>query len=132
MQEFDQSLGGVSNNLLSKLTLGQVVIDQAAHKVFIKDQRVEFSRREFSLLSKLIEQTGKVVTRDVLSQALYGWGDDVDSNAIEVHIHHIRKKSVMQYLLKPFVVLAILPKINHALYSSVSRCKPSHRRLVCN
>lgn len=76
----------------AKLSLGQVVIDQAAHKVFIKDQRVEFSRREFSLLSKLIEQNGKVVTRDVLSQALYGWGDDVDSNAIEVHIHHIRKK----------------------------------------
>ena len=83
---------GDSSQNTSKLSLGEVTIDQAAHKVFIKGKQVEFSRREFTLLSKLIEQTGKVVTREMLSQALYGWGDDVDSNAIEVHIHHIRKK----------------------------------------
>ena len=83
---------GDSSLNTSKLSLGEVTIDQAAHKVFIKGKQVEFSRREFTLLSKLIEQTGKVVTREMLSQALYGWGDDVDSNAIEVHIHHIRKK----------------------------------------
>jgi two-component system response regulator QseB len=83
---------GESQQAHAKLSLGKIVIDQSAHKVFVKDQNVAFSRREFALLSKLIEQTGKVVTRDVLSQALYGWGDDVDSNAIEVHIHHIRKK----------------------------------------
>tara|TARA_B100001989_G_C24513909_1_gene452032 strand:- start:632 stop:1306 length:675 start_codon:yes stop_codon:yes gene_type:complete len=83
---------GDSGHTTSKLVLGNVSIDQAAHKVFINDKQVEFSRREFTLLSKLIEQTGKVVTREMLSQALYGWGDDVDSNAIEVHIHHIRKK----------------------------------------
>lgn len=76
----------------SKLVLGGVSIDQAAHKVFVKNNPIDFSRREFTLLTKLIEQTGKVVTREMLSQALYGWGDDVDSNAIEVHIHHIRKK----------------------------------------
>ena len=76
----------------SKLELGKISIDRAAHKVFIEKRAVEFSRREFTLLTKLVEMTGKVVTRDMLSQALYGWGDDVDSNAIEVHIHHIRKK----------------------------------------
>ena len=75
-----------------KLKLGGVSIDIAAHKVIVGGKTIEFSRREFTLLSKLIEQTGRVVTRDMLSQALYGWGDDVDSNAIEVHIHHIRKK----------------------------------------
>lgn len=75
-----------------KLKLGNVSIDIAAHKVLVGGKVIEFSRREFTLLSKLIEQTGRVVTRDMLSQALYGWGDDVDSNAIEVHIHHIRKK----------------------------------------
>jgi two-component system response regulator QseB len=83
---------GDSTQTTSQLILGAVTIDQAAHKVFIREAQVEFSRREFTLLSKLIEQTGKVVTREMLSQALYGWGDDVDSNAIEVHIHHIRKK----------------------------------------
>ena len=76
----------------AKRTLGDVIIDQAAHKVFVHNEQINFSRREFTLLSKLIEQNGRVVTRDILSQALYGWGDDIDSNAIEVHIHHIRKK----------------------------------------
>lgn len=81
-----------NQNSSSTLALGQVLIDQSAHKVFVQDNAVPFSRREFTLLSKLVELQGKVVTREMLSQALYGWGDDVDSNAIEVHIHHIRKK----------------------------------------
>lgn len=83
---------GDTTQTQAQLNLGELTIDQAAHKVFIRERQVEFSRREFTLLSKLIEMTGKVVTREMLSQALYGWGDDVDSNAIEVHIHHIRKK----------------------------------------
>lgn len=83
---------GEGKQSTSVLELGTVSIDQSAHKVFISDKLVEFSRREFTLLTKLIEMSGKVVTRDMLSQALYGWGDDVDSNAIEVHVHHIRKK----------------------------------------
>lgn len=74
------------------LSLGDVVIDTAAHEIKVSGDVVKFSRREFTLISKLIQQSGRVVTRDVLSQALYGWGDDVDSNAIEVHVHHIRKK----------------------------------------
>ncbi|MEC8461471.1 MAG: response regulator transcription factor [Pseudomonadota bacterium] len=84
--------GSIGGQALPKLKLGDVTIDTAAHKVFISGKHVEFSRREFTLLNKLIEQTGKVVTREILSQTLYGWGDDVDSNAIEVHVHHIRKK----------------------------------------
>jgi len=83
---------GTSGTGTPTLKLGKVTIDPAAHKIFVDGKIVEFSRREFTLLSKLIEQTGRVVTRDILSQTLYGWGDDVDSNAIEVHIHHIRKK----------------------------------------
>jgi len=43
-------------------------------------------------MHKLLENPGKVVSRDILSQSIYGWGDDVDSNAIEVHIHNLRKK----------------------------------------
>jgi two-component system response regulator QseB len=44
------------------------------------------------MLYKLVEQPEKVISRDVLTQSMYGWGDDVDSNAIEVHIHNLRKK----------------------------------------
>jgi two-component system response regulator QseB len=91
---------GGAGQALPKLTLGGVVIDPAAHKIFVAGEQTEFSRREFSLLSKLVEQSGRVVTREVLSQTLYGWGDDVDSNAIEVHIHHIRKKIKNEMAIK--------------------------------
>ena len=84
--------GNIAGKTLPKLKLGGLVIDTAAHKVYVNGSLVEFSRREFTLLNKLVEQSGRVITREILSQTLYGWGDDVDSNAIEVHVHHIRKK----------------------------------------
>ena len=91
---------GGSGQAQPKMTLGGVVIDPAAHKIFVAGQHIDFSRREFTLLTKLIEQSGRVVTREILSQTLYGWGDDVDSNAIEVHIHHIRKKIKKEISIK--------------------------------
>jgi len=60
--------------------------------MYINEINMPLSRREFSLMHKLLENPGKVVSRDILSQSIYGWGDDVDSNAIEVHIHNLRKK----------------------------------------
>ncbi len=53
---------------------------------------VKLPRREFTLLQVLLENAGKVVKRERVSQALYGWKYDIDSNAIEVHIHNLRKK----------------------------------------
>ena len=50
------------------------------------------SSREFSLLQILIENAGRVLTRTQLEQSIYGWRDEPDSNALEVHIHHLRKK----------------------------------------
>ncbi|MEE3003577.1 MAG: response regulator [Pseudomonadota bacterium] len=79
-----------SNN--SEIILGNVKLDTAGHKLFIDGIEENLSRREFSLLLKLIEMPGKVISRDILTQSIYGWGDDVDSNAIEVHIHNLRKK----------------------------------------
>lgn len=71
---------------------GDVELDPAAHVVTVRGQAVSFARREFALLQKLLEETGRVLSRNALSQTLYGWGEDVDSNAIEVHIHKLRKK----------------------------------------
>ena len=76
----------------SEIVLGKVLLDTAAHKMFIENIEMPLSRREFSLMYKLIEMPGKVVSRDILSQSIYGWGDDVDSNTIEVHVHNLRKK----------------------------------------
>ena len=71
---------------------GDIVINPAAYIVTYKDEHVNMTRREFSLLQKLVENAGRVLSRDSLAQTIYGWEDDVDSNAIEVHIHNLRKK----------------------------------------
>lgn len=71
---------------------GEVVLDPAAHSVTVAGQPVELSSREFSLLQMLLESAGRVLTRSQLEQSLYGWRDEPDSNALEVHIHHLRKK----------------------------------------
>ncbi len=71
---------------------GDLVIDPASHTVEQAGQAVELSPREFTLLQKLVDNAGRVMSRGQLEQSLYSWKDEVDSNAIEVHIHHLRKK----------------------------------------
>lgn len=74
------------------LVHGDLAVDPAAHRVTQAGQAVELSSREFSLLQMLLENAGRVLTRTQLEQSLYGWRDEPDSNALEVHIHHLRKK----------------------------------------
>lgn len=71
---------------------GELVLDPAAHRVTLAGQPVELSAREFALLQKLLENAGRVLTRAQLEASLYGWRDEPESNALEVHIHHLRKK----------------------------------------
>lgn len=74
------------------LTYGNITLDPASHVVHMNEEQVMISRREFSLLQKLIENAGRVISRDQLNQTLYGWGENIDSNALEVHIHNLRKR----------------------------------------
>ena len=69
-----------------------IIIDTSAHTVAYREQTVTLSRREFSLLLELITNQGRVLSRHALEQKLYSWGDVIESNTIEVHIHHLRKK----------------------------------------
>jgi two-component system response regulator QseB len=69
-----------------------LVLDPAGRTVTQGSQPVELSGREFSLLQALLENTGRVLSRTQLEQSIYGWHDEPDSNALEVHIHHLRKK----------------------------------------
>jgi two-component system, OmpR family, response regulator QseB len=69
-----------------------VTLDPAAHSVMVDDVIVNVPRREFALLQKLLENSGHVLSREQLMQSIYGWDEDVDSNALEVHIHNLRKK----------------------------------------
>ena len=74
------------------LTHGALTLDPAAHQVLLAGRPVELAAREFALLQLLLENLGRVLTRSQLEQSLYGWNDEPDSNALEVHIHHLRKK----------------------------------------
>jgi DNA-binding response OmpR family regulator len=69
-----------------------IVINTASHSVDHHGQPVILSRREFSLLVELISNQGRVLSRTHLEQKLYSWSDEVESNTIEVYIHHLRKK----------------------------------------
>lgn len=74
------------------LVHGDLVVDPASHAVSLAGQEISIPRREFSLLQKLLENVGHVLSRDQLTQSLYSWEDEIDSNALEVHIHNLRKK----------------------------------------
>jgi two-component system response regulator QseB len=69
-----------------------ITLDPASQMVYMDDELMNVPRREFALLQKLLEHKGQVLSREQLMQSVYGWGDDVDSNALEVHIHNLRKK----------------------------------------
>jgi two-component system response regulator QseB len=69
-----------------------ITLDPASHTVTMDGAVMSVSRREFALLHKLLENAGRVLSREHLTQSLYGWGEDVDSNALEVHVHNLRKK----------------------------------------
>jgi two-component system OmpR family response regulator/two-component system response regulator QseB len=74
------------------LRCGSVVLEPAARQVRHAGAPVALSTREFDLLHALMRNAGRVLTREQLEQQLYSWGHEVESNAIEVHIHHLRRK----------------------------------------
>ena len=76
----------------SRIHAGDVSIDTIGQQVYLDDEHVELSRREYMVLKSLMENMGKVQTRQQLENRLYAWGEEVASNALEVHVHHLRKK----------------------------------------
>jgi two-component system response regulator QseB len=76
-----------------------VVLDPAAHRVTRNGSDVSLSPREFALLQLLMERPGTILSRTQLEERLYGWGEEVESNAVEVHIHGLRRKLGAQLIL---------------------------------
>jgi two-component system OmpR family response regulator/two-component system response regulator QseB len=74
------------------LSVRGVVLDPAARTVQLDGADVLLSTREFDLLQVLMLNAGRVLTREQIEQHLYSWGQEVDSNTVEVHIHHLRRK----------------------------------------
>ena len=80
------------------LTIGDVTLDSKSQQVKVKGEAIDLSRREYMLLKTLMENAGRIQTRDSLESKLYSWGEEIASNAIEVHIHHIRKKMTDNFI----------------------------------
>jgi len=74
------------------LQVRDVVVDPVSRQVTRAGQSVSLSTREFDLLQALLLNVGRVLSREQLEQHLYRWGHEVESNTIEVHIHHLRRK----------------------------------------
>lgn len=74
------------------LSSGQLTLDPVRREVTLKGQLVPLSAREFAILEVLMQRPGAVLSREQLEESVYGWGEEVGSNAVEVHLHHLRKK----------------------------------------
>jgi DNA-binding response OmpR family regulator len=76
----------------ASIAVGELSIDPAEHRVTLRGESVELTAREFALLVELASNAGRVLSREQLQSRLYDWDRELDSNAIEVHIHHLRRK----------------------------------------
>lgn len=74
------------------LRCGALMLDPAKRIVTLQDQPVELSAREFGLLEALMLRPGTVISKEKLEESIYGWGEEIASNAIEVHVHNLRRK----------------------------------------
>ena len=75
-----------------KIDHKELSLDPASRAVTYKKTSVQLSQREFEVLKFLLENRGKVISRARIEDTLYPWNEEIESNAIEVHIHHLRKK----------------------------------------
>jgi two-component system OmpR family response regulator/two-component system response regulator QseB len=78
--------------LQDTLRAGAVELDASSRRVSLQGEVVALSTREYDLLHALMRNNGRVLSREQLEQQMYSWGHEVESNTIEVHIHHLRRK----------------------------------------
>ena len=86
---------GQSNPILEH---SLVKFDPHQRKVFLQDQEVNLTTREYNLLSLFMHNKDRVLTRSMIEEKLYTWDDEVSSNALEVHIHNLRQKLGKQFI----------------------------------
>jgi two-component system OmpR family response regulator len=83
-------------NAGTSMTHGQLRFDTAGRRLFHDDEPIELSARELAVIELLLSRQGRVVSKEQMIDHLFGFGDDVGTNAIEVYVHRVRKK------LEPF------------------------------
>lgn len=80
------------------IQIGDIELDTASYSVTTAGNKLDISRREFMVLKALMENAGRVLSRSQLESKLYEWGEEVQSNAVEVHIHHLRKQLPNEFI----------------------------------
>ena len=93
---FDQRLRALARRQGGKddmlLECGPLMLSRSEHIAMWSGTRVELTKREYRILDTLLRNRDRILSRKQLEEALYGWGEEVESNAIEVHVHNLRRK----------------------------------------
>jgi len=92
------------------ITYENIELDPAGHSITLDGEPMPLPRREFALLHKLLSHQGQVLSREQLMQSIYSWDQEVDSNALEVHVHNLRKKLNAKYIRTIRGVGYMIPK----------------------
>ncbi len=81
-----------AGRLHPELRVGPLRLDPARHLLWLRDEPVSVSAKEFAMLQLLMRRPGVVLSREQIEERLYGWDEEIGSNAVEVRIHNLRKK----------------------------------------
>ncbi len=81
-----------SGNAAPALEVAGVKLEAAAHRVLYRNEVIDLPAKEFAVLHTLMLNAGRVMSRTQIEEQLYAWGEEVESNAVEVYIHHLRRK----------------------------------------
>jgi DNA-binding response OmpR family regulator len=95
LRVIERRLGTHSSSIITHKT---VSLDIQSHTIAINQQPVGFSRREYMIVKSLLENIGRILSKEQLENKLYEWGEEVASNTIEVHISNIRKKLPVDFI----------------------------------
>ena len=95
------------------LRVGEIELDPAQRSAKFKGNVLELSTREFGLLHELMLSAGHVLSREQLRERLYAWGEEIESNAIDVHIHHLRRKLAPPLIRTVRGVGYLMPRNSH-------------------
>lgn len=97
-----------------RLQIGDVVLDPAARTVTRGGHVIDLQPREFTLLQELMLNAGRVLSREQLEERMYRWGEEIESNAVEVHVHHLRRKLGADVVKTIRGVGYVVPRGGHA------------------
>jgi two-component system response regulator QseB len=88
----------------------ELVVNPSTHQATLRGRDLALSAREFAVLEALLERPGAIFSRAQLEERLYGWGEEVESNAVEVYIHSLRKKLGADFIRNVRGVGYMVPK----------------------